>query len=170
MTRAVDGEWLGEVVSEHPVEARRALTGGVCSLAFALLCGGTGLALAPGRLGGTGADRIPLVLLGLGLIGLTQAAWVLREYARQRGTLFRVHRGGLAHRRNGVERTYPWRDMTVVRHRLAGGFTARAMGRDVRCLIRLPDGGTVRLAGFTHRAHHLATEIDRASRACGPAA
>ncbi|WP_129842087.1 PH domain-containing protein [Streptomyces sp. RFCAC02] len=152
---------LGEALDTFPTDQRRCARTAAVLLALGAAGVAAGLPLllwwfADDRTGSNVAAGAPLGLGALCLAcGVSRAVWAWR----MRGEVFVVHRGGLARRAARGGRAVPWTDVLAVEDAGSPVPGLRFLGTDVLCRVRLRDGGTLLVTGFTRDAERLSRAL-----------
>ncbi|MFI7275924.1 hypothetical protein [Streptomyces sp. NPDC049879] len=157
---------LGGVVSEHPTDSGRCARVAAVALAVGVVGVAAGIPLLLWWFGSdsaSGPNTVAGAPLGLGLLGLGYGIPRAVRARRTRGEVFVLHEGGLVRRRPRDERAVAWDGIASVERSDRPHAAARALGTDVRCVIRLRDGGELLVTGYTRDAAALAGRLERAA-------
>ncbi|MFE1291229.1 hypothetical protein [Streptomyces sp. NPDC058751] len=165
MAHPAGPDGLGPLISECGYDRERARRNAVGWLVVGVLGTGIGVPVTIAYIaaaGNSGFSPLPGVLLGIGLVGLWVGGTLLTRSVTRRAEVFRLHGGGLVHRRAGTERALPWPDIARVVYRENDRPTARLVGTDVHCVIHLKAGGRLRITGYHDNAHRVGSAAWRA--------
>ncbi|MBD0696029.1 hypothetical protein [Streptomyces sp. CBMA123] len=155
---------LGDLVSRHPVDNRTRWVNAAWALPIGVLTGWLGLWALLRDGGASGSGKGLGTALGLGLcglvIGITQATRALRG---GKGEYFEVRSHGLVHgNSSGRKASWTWNQIAVItipRPHTSVGAHAHRFGNDYRCVLRLADGGRVRIDGLAVAARALGAAV-----------
>ncbi|WNI23272.1 hypothetical protein [Streptomyces sp. ITFR-16] len=158
MRRTDAARQLGGFVREHRTDGGRRLVQAGVMLGVGAVGLAFGIPVAVASVGTTeGAPELAGLLLGVGLVGLGLGIWRLVQGLRTREQCFDVHERGLTHRVAGTATLIPWEDIASVgAHGDDGRPLAEARGMGFACVIKLRDGGSIRVDTFTQDARELA--------------
>ncbi len=165
MVRTTGADELGPLIGEYGYDWERARRNAVGWFVVGVLGTVIGVPAAIAYIADTGQSGfspLPGALLGVGLGGLTVGGTLLTLSVIRRREVFRLHQGGLVHRRADAERVLAWQDIARVDYQENDRAPARFMGTDVRCRIHLRTGGRISVTGYHDGAHRLGSTVWRA--------
>jgi hypothetical protein len=154
---------LGRFVRNYPTDNGR--RGKVALLALIIGLAGTAagipLTIAVFDDGG-GSSQAAGLALGVGLVGLWAGITSGLRTLRRHGEIFQLREGGLLYRRTGETRMIRWEDIRKINDRGQNNAVSRAAGWNVHCVLRVTDGRSLLITGFTEDAAELAHAVQRA--------
>lgn len=159
----MDGQNLGRMLAEHPVNNARRGTTALIGLLLGVPAAVLGVLMMIGEDARGGPGAVPAVVIGIGLGGVLIAGWQGWLYLTRTGEVFRLHVDGIEHAYSGSRRAVPWGDIVTVSREGKDTALARALGGDTVCRIKTGDGAALTITGLTADARALIDAVWQAA-------